>query len=116
MVLIFLSTFAMADTLSQSDFHGTWKFTDLNETVVYIFSQNSWTAILDDVESMTINILNWERVDNSSIRTFQIFPYGFRITIQQLNGNVASTIVYINREKTHIIMPEFVEDAVFTKQ
>jgi len=116
LIFAFLTTSAMANTLSQSDFYGTWKFTDNNETIVCIITHNSWTVIIDNEEPITVNILTWERVDNSSIKTFQIFPFGFRITIQQLNGNVASTILYINQEKRHIIIPEFLGEVVLTKQ
>jgi hypothetical protein len=114
--LVFIAPYSMADTLSQSAFYGTWKYTGSEGTLFCLFTQDNWTIKINDGEPMTVRILNWEYVDNSSIRTFEMFPNGFRITIQQLDGNIASTIIYINREKTHLIMPELSDDAVLTKQ
>ena len=115
LLLVFMPAFVMADTLSQSDFYGTWKVTDNTGTLVCIISKDTWAIKFDD-ESLTVNILKWEKVDNSSIKTFQIFPSGFRITIQQLDEGIASIILYIDSAKKHIIMPEFSGDIILTKQ
>ena len=115
LLFVFMPAFVMADTISQSDFYGTWIVTDNTATLVCIFSKDTWIIEFDD-DYLTVNILKWEKVDNSSIKTFQIFPVGFRITIQQLDGSVASTLLYIDSDKKHLLMPEFTEDIVLTKQ
>ena len=115
-LLVFLAPYAIADTLSQSDFYGIWKYTDSEGTLILTFTQNAWTAQINNDNPMTVEIIRWEFVNNNNVNTFQIFPNGYRITIRQLNGNIASVFIYINVEKTHIIMPEFSSDAVITKQ
>ena len=84
LIFAFSTTSAMANTLSQSDFYGTWKFTDNNETIVYIITHNSLALIIDNEEPITVNI--------------------------------KSIILCINQEKSHIIIPGFLDEAVLTKQ
>ena len=115
-MIVFLSTSVMADTLSQSDFYGTWNFNTSNETLVSIIAHDTWTIKINNEEPMTVKILRWENIDNYSIRTFQLFPNRFRITIEQLNGKIANTILYIDREKRRIIMPDFSGNEMLIKQ
>jgi hypothetical protein len=115
-LLVSIAPYTRADTLPQSVFYGNWKYTGTEGTLVCTFTQDTWTVKANDDEPMTVRILNWEQVDNGNIKTFQMFPNGFKITIRDLNGGIVSTIIHIDKEKKHIIMSEFSEEAVLTKQ
>ncbi|MDR1074490.1 MAG: hypothetical protein LBL45_12620 [Treponema sp.] len=115
-IFVFLTSYVMADALSQTDLYGTWKCTSDEETLLCLFTEDALTVTLDDDEPLTAKILQWEQVDNLGIETSQLFPNGFKLAIQALDGDVTSFMIYIDKEKKHFLISELPEDYVFTRQ
>jgi hypothetical protein len=115
-VFVFLTSYVMADAWSQADLYGTWKCTSDEGTLICLFTEDAWTATLDDDDPLTARILQWEQVDNGNIKTSQLFPNGFKLAIEALDGSVNSLIIYMDKEKKHFLISELPEDYVFVRQ
>ncbi|MDR1127553.1 MAG: hypothetical protein LBL06_05435 [Treponema sp.] len=113
---VFLTSYVMANAASQADLYGTWKCTSDEGTLICLFTEDAWTATFNDDDPLTAKILQWEQVDNVSIKTSHLFPNGFKLAIQALDGSVNSFMIYIDKEKKHFLISELPEDYVFVRQ